>query len=425
MDHLALKNLVKNFVKNFSLLFSESSLYPPQHPNVIAQTKQTFSSLQTILEQAEELFIDIREGQFVFSGIPLYELRHTVEKTVQMLEMKDIKTFCFKKSITPQQLARMIGLILDKSRALNAEGLQKALAKEGITSIVIEREKSASKDAESEHLAPATVYGSSVEANKLLYNSLQTSNILPMDIVDKVAQDITEMIATDSTSSLVLTSLRNYDEYTFTHSANVAILSVAVGTTFINSPALLQRLARAALLHDIGKTKIPLRILNKSEKLTDDEWQIMKNHAIWGAQILEQQSSCDALAILIAAQHHMKYDLSGYPVMSGVAQLHPLSLVVNICDVYDAITSKRPYKNPLPPDKALAIMLRLLGCDFDPHFFKIFIQMMGIYPPGSLVRLNTMEIAITRRVHPNALLLPEIKIIMDASGAILNPPLFI
>ncbi len=347
MDHAAIKTQVKSFVKHFALLFAESMLYPPQHPNVIAQTKQAFSALQTIFTSTDELFIDVREGQFVFGGIPLYELRHTVEKTVQLLETKEIRTFRFKKDVSPQHLARMIALILDKSRSLNAEELQAALTKEGVGSISIERSRPASKDDAAEHLSPATVYGSSVEASKLLYNTLQTTNVIPMDVVDKVAQDITEMIATDSTSSLVLTSLRNYDEYTFTHSANVAILSVAVGSAFINSPATLQRLARAALLHDIGKTKIPLRILNKSEKLTDDEWQIMKSHAIWGAQILEQQSSSDTLAILIAAQHHMKYDLSGYPAMPGVTQLHPLSLVANICDVYDAITSKRPYKSPL------------------------------------------------------------------------------
>lgn len=426
MDQAIIKHVVKVFAKNFSLLLTESSLYPPQHPNVVAQTQQTLAALEEAFNVIPEIFLDILEGQFAHEGIPLYELKHTVEKIVQMLDLKDIKCLCFKIGLSPLHLSSFVRMLTDKIKHLNAEGLQAELGKANIVCIVVEKKRAKKADEDNSKLLEADkVYGSSIEANKLVYAALQSGKVLPLDIVDKVAQDITRMISQDSTSSLALASLRSYDEYTFTHSANVAILSVTLATTVVDDPILLNHLARAAILHDIGKTKIPLKILNKPDKLDAAEWQIMQQHSLLGALILEQQTVMDELSIIIAAQHHMKYDLSGYPQIEHIAPLHPLSLIVNICDIYDAITSKRPYKNPLPCDKALAVMMRLIGCDFDPVFFKIFVQMMGVYPPGSLVRLNTMEFAITKRAHPTALLMPQIKIIMDASGQFLEEPLLI
>ncbi len=426
MDQVTIKNLIKAFVKNFSLLLTENMLYPPQHPNVVAQTKQTMAAAETAFDVFKEIYLDIREEQFVFEGIPLYELKHIVMKTTQLLESKNIRCIRFAKNFTPHELSVFAGLAADKSRALDAEALQKKLGKMNIFNISVEKKPSLTADDGKGNFLPADkIYGSSVEANKLIYNTLLKENTIPMDIVDKVARDITTIISRDRGSSLALTSLRDYDDYTFTHSANVAILSVTLASNILNDTELLNQLARAALLHDIGKTRVPQEILNKPGKLTNEEWHLMRKHPMLGVKILEQQEQVNKLAVLIACQHHMKYDKSGYPAIEGFRSLHPLVLIVNICDVYDAITSKRPYKKTLPPDKALSIMMRLIGCDFEPQLFKIFTQMIGIYPPGTLVRLNSKELAVTRTAQPQALLLPEVKIIANESGSLLEKPLII
>ncbi len=421
MKQHELKELVKAFVKNFSLLFTECSLYPTQHPNVISQVKQAFTALREVLQKVEVFYVDILEEQFVFDGVPLYEIKHVAEKTTQLLAAKEIKSMCFKRAVTPQELIGLAQLVLDKTKTPTFEALEAAMKKAGISSIVLEKVSPEDKE-DRDFLLPIKIYGSNVEANKLVFGALQSGKKIPMDVVEKVAQEITDMIANDSASSIALASLRNYDEYTFTHSANVAILSVALAATIFNDTAFLNQLAKAAILHDIGKAVIPLEILNKPEKLTEEEWKIMRHHPLSGVEILERQEGTDKLATIITAQHHMKYDLSGYPTIKGLTQLHPLSLIVNIVDTYDAITSKRPYREPSPPDKVLAIMMKLIGADFEPHFFKIFTHMMGIYPPGSFVRLNTKEVAISRRIFPQALLLPEIKIVMNAAGELLEEP---
>lgn len=426
MDQVTLKNLVKAFAKNFSLLLTENMLYPPQHPNVIAQTKQVIAAAEVAFDVFDEIYLDVLDDQFVFEGIPLYELKQLVGKTTHLLESKEIRCIRFAKNFKPQELSVFVGLISDKSRALHADSIQKELIKQNISSISVEKKPSLTADDGKGDFLPADkIYGSSVEANKLIYNTLLTENTIPMDIVDKVAQDITSLITRDKSSSLALASLRDYDEYTFTHSANVAILSVTLASNILNDADTLKKLACAALLHDIGKTRIPTEILHKPSKLNDEEWGIMRDHPILGVKILEQQEEVNELAVIVACQHHMKYDLSGYPNLSTTCEMHPLSLIVNICDVYDAITSKRSYKKPFPPDKALSIMMRLIGCDFEPYLFKIFTQMIGIYPPGTLVRLNTQELAVTRKVQTHALLLPEVKVISKPTGSLLEEPFII
>jgi len=426
VEYLKTKNLVKNFVKNLALLITESSLYPAHHPSVIAQTKQTLSSLIEAFEKKEEIALDVFEGQMVFEGIPFYELKHVIEKPVELLDAKNIKSLGFKNTVTAPELAFFISLLVDKKRSLLADDIKHELQKVSFTSISVESAKTAETDDAKADLLPfVKIYGRSIEANKLVYNTMRQGAAMPLDIIDKVAGEITNMIVKDSSSSLALSTLRDYDEYTFTHSTNVAILSIALASRITKDKALLNNLARAALLHDIGKIYIPLNVLNKPDKLTDDEWGMMKQHPIWGAKILEQQQTVDKLSVLIAVQHHMRFDLTGYPKIPGINNLHPLSLVVNICDIYDAITSKRPYKKPMPADKALAIMLRLVGCDFNPQYLKIFTQLIGVYPPGSFVQLNTGEVGIVKKIKPQALILPEIKIILDKNSKLYESPLLI
>ncbi|MCM8814264.1 MAG: HD-GYP domain-containing protein [Candidatus Omnitrophica bacterium] len=422
-DQKTFKNSVKELSKQFALLLSELALYPSNHPHIAAQLQQVIDRLTAVHEIVEEVTIEISEGFFTFDGIPLYDIKLQTDKAVQLCASKGISRITLCRGLAPQQVSEFAQLLHDKTQAPTAEQVGLTLRTMGITALRVDSAVSRETDEQvPAGLAGKKTYGASVEANKLIYGALQSGQPLPLEVVDTVAKDITAMINRDPGTGLTLASLRNYDEYTFTHSANVAILAVTVAAAIFDDAALLQQLARAAILHDVGKTRIPVEILNKPEKLNDEEWQIMQQHPMLGAVILEEQKNIDRLSILIALQHHMRFNMTGYPKIPGHNTLHPFSLIVNICDIYDAITSRRVYKTPLPADKALAIMVRLIGNDFDPQFFKIFIQMMGIYPPGSFVRLNTGELAITVRARPQSLLQPDIKIISDPQGNLLAAP---
>ena len=423
LQRLQITNAAKQFVAHLSLLITESTLYPNQHPKVISQIKQTFGALEEALQLCGPFYIDVAEKQFEFEGIPFYELRRQAEKAAVLLSGKNIESLYFTPGVTPQELAHFVQLLGDKARGISAQAMRQALPQAGVHHISLARLEPEKAAAEGPKIAGGgQLYAGSIEANKLVYQMLQAGESVPMDVVEKVAHDITTMMTRNVTSGLALAALRDYDDYTFTHSTNVAILSVALAGTIYTDQDLLQRLAKAALLHDIGKTKIPKEIVNKPGKLNDEEWQMMRQHPMFGVSILEQQGTADDLAILITAQHHMKYDMTGYPQVAGMEAIHPLSQIVTVCDIYDAITARRVYKAPLPPDKALALLMRLVGCDINPQFFKQFVQLVGVYPPGSFVRLSSGEIAVVTAVRPTLLLQPLVNVITDRNGTPLETP---
>jgi putative nucleotidyltransferase with HDIG domain len=422
MDQKTLRNAIKEYAKLLAQLVSDIGLYPISHPHIQIQLEKTIAALQPLHVIMEEIVITISEGYLAFENIPLYDLRSQTDKIVSLCTVKNIRRICVSRGVTPENMLQFTLLLQSKSQAPDGDSLVSILREMGLALVRADSLISVAETAAHNVISGKQVYGSAVEANKLIYTALQNGEPLPLDIVDQMAKNITDMISRDRSSGLAVAMLRDYDEYTFTHSANVAILAVAVAAVLVDDPRLLQRLARAAILHDIGKTRIPLQILNKPEKLNPEEWHIMQQHPKLGVIILEEQKQLDRLPIFIAVQHHMKFDHTGYPRLTGMEKLHPFSLIVNICDIYDAITSRRAYKNPLPPDKALAVMLKLIGSDFFPQFFKVFLQTVGVYPPGSFLHLNTGEIAMVQRVQPQTLLQPEIKLLTNPGGSLRTEP---
>ncbi|MBU1925930.1 MAG: hypothetical protein KKB82_08445, partial [Candidatus Omnitrophica bacterium] len=248
-----LKQIVKTCVKNLSLLFTESGLYPPHHPNVIAQLKQTYAALETVTQQIDPFSLDILEGSFVFEGIPLYELKHVSEKTVQLLESKSIGRIAFQGFGDPEELNAFVQFIVTKTPGDSSPDLQAALKAKGVARIRVEQtDLWATEQERQKLLQPKKIYAGCIEANKLIYNSVRAEQKIPMDIVAKIAKHLISIVKSDFFSCVALTGLRNYDEYKFTHPANVAILSIALAVNVLDNDSLLERFAQAALLHDIG-----------------------------------------------------------------------------------------------------------------------------------------------------------------------------
>jgi len=214
----------------------------------------------------------------------------------------------------------------------------------------------------------------------------------------RVIQDmVTHLIEDDEVYSAIST-LRVFDDYTFTHSVNVAILSMCIGKRINLSPRSLERLGICALFHDLGKIEVPDRILNKPGKLDDAELKLLEEHSLNSARLITKlRTSRDRKAkiLLPPFEHHLKYNLSGYPYTNWKKPLTLFGRIISIADVYDAITSPRIYrKTIMSPDRALGFMLDGAGKDFDPILIKVFINMFGVYPVGTLLKLNSGQLAL-------------------------------
>ncbi len=275
--------------------------------------------------------------------------------------------------------------------------------------------------------AAKRTYSQSVAATKDVINSVRMGRGVNLKKIKRVVQGIVDQILNEETSLLGLTTIRDYDEYTFTHSVNVCIFSVALGRRLGLGKRQLYDLGLAALFHDVGKSRVPLDVLNKVEQLTDNDWRYIAAHPWMGLLTLFQlrgQQELPYRAMTVAYEHHMKCDLTGYPKNVRERSLSIFSKVVAVADGFDAATSRRSYQtNPLSPAAVLAGMRDNPRRGFDSVVVKAFINLLGIYPVGTVVVLDTFELAIVHAVNPNpdAISRPIVRIISDDRGNVVYP----
>lgn len=217
------------------------------------------------------------------------------------------------------------------------------------------------------------------------------------DITDAVwtVEQLLEQVLLQPGASLLLSTLKTHDEYTFYHSINSCMLALTLGQAIGLSNEQLVQLGVGGLLHDLGKIRVPIEVIQYPGRLDDRMWAEIKRHPHEGAQaILAGTGEGQEIAALVALEHHARYDLEGYPQVSRRQQLHLFSRITSICDVYDALTTRRSYKRALPPATALKTIVESAGTQLDPELVQVFVSILGIFPAGSLLRLDTGEIAV-------------------------------
>ena len=255
------------------------------------------------------------------------------------------------------------------------------------------------------------------ETDILLQNNRQVSAAR----VNGVVRSLVDNVLANRYAMLQLTALRNYDEYTFYHSTNVAVIALALGSCVSEDHRFLSSLGAGALLHDIGKLTIDPALLNKPGPLTPDEWEHVRQHPISGAEIIAQLPGLDKSAIVTILEHHMRWDGSGYPARIPCRPQHLCSRIVAIADAYDAMTSRRSYSAARVEDDAMLNIAQGSGSAFDPGLVRVFVAMMGLYPPRSVVRLSTGAVAIVLAADAADPARPKVRVITAPSGEFVAP----
>lgn len=227
---------------------------------------------------------------------------------------------------------------------------------------------------------------------------------------------VVDTVTTNPNAAMWLTNLKKQLEDTATHSLNTCILSVAFAKHLGYEGEVLEEIGLGALLHDVGKMKVPDRILKKPGKLTEEEFRVMKRHPIEGFNVMRLTRGVPARALEIIRYHHERISGEGYPDGLDGDALDQHILLVAICEVYDEITSDRIYKKALPAHKGLTVMNRLALKDFGRDLMAEFIKFMGVYPIGSLVRLSSGAIGIVMSANPNSRLRPVVMLLRDPDG---------
>jgi len=214
----------------------------------------------------------------------------------------------------------------------------------------------------------------------------------------RMVQNMVDCVGEEESILLALSSIKEYDDYTYSHSVNVAVLALCLGNRLGLSRNSLEHLGICGLFHDLGKVEIPQEIINKPGRLTENEREEVQKHPLASVkQILKLHATHDIKSKILLApfEHHIKYDLTGYPELLFKKNVSLFGRILQIADVYDAITSPRAYRpTALSPDQALVTMLESSGTDFDPILMKVFATMMGTYPVGTLLQFDTGELGL-------------------------------
>ena len=257
---------------------------------------------------------------------------------------------------------------------------------------------------------------------KEIFESCRYLTKLDLSSISDLAGSLINRITALDSAAFKLHDLRNYDEYTYYHSVNVCVLGTALFRDQIKNENELLNLGIGLLLHDIGKSKIDLKILNKPAALSEDEFTMMKRHVMYGYNLVKGNNNIAPMAKELILNHHERINGSGYTRGLTESQLSYFDMVAGICDVFDAITTDRVYRKKLDIHRAVSILLRGSGTHFQTKLVNLFLRGIGRFPVGTFVLLSNGEIGVVSKVNRDALSLPTIRVVFDAYGSKLTHP---
>ena len=411
----------EELVRRLAAALRGTELYSPNHPLVQRGIDALTSAALEALQAAPSIVIGFIGDEVVVDSVRLPKGTATLVGFARDLRERDIEKVTFTKGLTRDELRGLVSVLNDRQ---SPTPLPDRLTAKGIRHITFGKVIVEDVTDEQAGIAAARrVYGTAVETAETLWQAAKAGDQPDPGAARKIIDGLARLVSQDRTSLMALTALKKYDNYTFTHMVNVAALAMAQARALNIEGTLLREFGFAALMHDIGKVNTPLEVLNKPGKLTNEEFDVMKRHVVDGAHILRRTPEMPALAPIVAFEHHLKQDLSGYPEKIGSRKLNLCTMIVSIADVFDALRSNRPYREGLATARIRSIMGEQGNPAFNQPLLKRFVNLMGLFPVGNLVRLNTDELAVVTAEHPTDPFRPQVKIIMDRSGALIDEPL--
>jgi putative nucleotidyltransferase with HDIG domain len=400
----------EDLVRKFAAAVRAVQLYAARHPIVTRSVSGLGDALSLIHASVPSIAIGIVGDNLVVGDLPVTKAAENFGELMRRLQQAGVERVVIDRGVTADELVTLVQAL--------SRGDRKAVAlidnhpHVRVGRLQTEQQAETPGDIE----AFKRLYHDAVGVAETLWDSAAVEGMPDADAARPLVDSLAQAVAQNRTALLALTALKNYDNYTFTHMVNVSILTMGQARGLGIDGALLREFGLAALMHDIGKVRTPADILNKPDKLTDREFDILKRHTVEGAEILRNTPEIPALAPIVAFEHHLRADGSGYP--SGVSR-PSLNLATSLCgisDVYDAMRSQRVYQEAFPTDRILAVLQRNDGQQFDQHLIRRFAQLVGIYPAGNIVRLNSGELAVVIKTYAPDPYRPCIRVMVTPDG---------
>ena len=411
----------EELVRRLAAGIRAAELYSAQHPLVRRSVQALAAAAAAHLGDATTLVVGFIGDDVVVNDTRLGKGSASLTGFVRGLRDREIEKITFHRGVSAEEVQSFLTeMAVKRSRSPLAD----RLASTGVRRIVIGR--LSVEDVQQDQVgieAARKVYNNAVSSAETLWDQAKAGDKPDPETARKIIDSLANIVNGDRTSLMALTALKKYDNYTFTHMVNVAALSMAQARALNLEGPLLREFGFAALMHDIGKVNTPLEVLNKPGKLDAEEFKVMQQHVVDGAHILRRTPEMPALAPIVAFEHHLKQDLSGYPENIGHRKLNLCTMIVSIADVFDALRSNRPYREGLATSRIRAIMGEKDNPAFNGVLLRRFVNLMGLFPIGTMVRLNTDEVGVVTAEHPEDPFRPQVKVLFDPRGDRIEAPM--
>ncbi len=403
----------RELLRSLSAARQVYALYPGAHPKrteCAHDLSDRIAELSDARGRSTVLFIS--DGNFYVGPTLLAWESLTLNRLAQSMADSGLRSLEFRPGVSADDADALLRLLIGEHSAESE-----------LQGIEVNRATPVLPEAEASEMAELLQsYAAGLELLRQTAARLLAGRPADLHATVELTEHLAELISEDPAQALLLTAVKSYDEYTYHHMVNVCILSLALARAIGLSHEQSIALGIGGLLHDVGKVKVPQEVLHHDGMLDEEQWGLIHRHPVDGAGLVAVTTR-DPLhsAVSIVLEHHVGFDGSGYPSLSGGRPPALPSRIVSVADCFDALTSKRSYRKPEERRQALAIIQAGAGRSFDPRVVRTFVRMVGLFPLGSLVQLATGEVGVVVRNHDRALGRPSVRMVLDAHGSTADP----
>jgi HD-GYP domain-containing protein (c-di-GMP phosphodiesterase class II) len=399
-------------------------LYPPEHPLIADKLRELETALARRFEQRSSLQVDIVRGDVHIDGDAFRQESRSQAHLITDLTDIGVHSLRIEAGVTQAELRAAAEFLWRFDGRTGGEAVTEQLSRAGVQHVRLGRivpldtrwETRQWPDGPTGPVDPA--YEEALVMAQSAFQKVSSGGTLDASAVRDTVQLLVRRVASSNAALGHVMAVKSYENLTWCHSVNVAMLSLLIGRQVGLEGEMMVSLVEAALLHDIGKTRVPLEVVQKPGALDRSERKLIEAHAAYGGEILAGTPGLRPLTPTVALEHHRTILGGGYPDLGAGVIPHPMSQIVAVADIYEALTGARSYKEPTPPERACLILARIAGEHLNAALVKAFVSTVTFFPTGSFVRMNDDRLGVVVRTNANDPLRPVVAVLSADLGAV-------